>query len=156
MFGNKGDLERHVKIIHEKIKSYICKSCEKNFGKQSDLGKAYKCNSCERSFGVKGSLKGNLKTVHGKRRDFSCDVCCKKLSSNFILKKHIQIFHTNIKSKSTGNKTSLKIQQGEENSNAITKVKNPKFDTILPKLEISDSKSIVKCQLSEEYFSHEN
>ena len=92
----------------------------------------YKCDSCQRSFGVKGSLEGHLKTVHGKRRDFSCDVCSKKLSSNFILKKHIQIFHTNIKLKSTKNKTSLKIQAVEQNSNAIAKVEDPNFDTTLP------------------------
>ena len=134
--------KKHVKIINEKIKSYICKSCEKSFGKQSDLEKhvktvhenikAYKCDSCDKSFGVKGSLKGHLKTVFGKRNDFSCDVCSKKLSSNFILKRHIQIFHTNIKSKSSKNKTKLKC-------NAIAKVEDRKFDTTVPKLEITDS-----------------
>ena len=48
------------------------------------------------------------------------------------------------------NKTSLKIQQGEENSNEIAKDENPNFDSTAPKLEINDS--IVKRQLSEEYF----
>ena len=72
------------------------------------------------------------------------------------LKKHIQIFHTNIKLKSTKNKTCLKIQALEQNSNAIAKVEDPNFDTTVPKLDVTDSKSIVKHQLSEEYFSHEN
>ena len=123
-----GSLKQHLMTVHEKIKNH-------------------KCRLCNKSFGHKWILEGHLQTVHGKRRDFSCDVCSKKLVSNFILKRHIQIFHTNIKLKSTKNKTSKKIQPVEQNSNAIAKVEDPNFDTIIPKLDIADSKSIVKCQL---------
>ena len=97
---------------------------------------------CDKGFGKKYNLDNHLKSVHEKGR---CDV----------MKKHIQELHMKIKSKPTKTENSMKIQPVEQNSNEIAKVDDPNFDTV-PKLNIADSKSIVKHQLSEEYFSHEN
>ena len=58
-----------------------------------------------------------------------------------------------IKSKPTKTEKCMKIQPVEQTSNKIAKVEDPNFYL---RLKITDSKGIVKCLLSEEYFSHEN
>ena len=54
--GKKQFLERHTKIIHEKMK-------------------AYKCNSCDKSFGQKGHLNRHVKTVHEDIKLHESRVC---------------------------------------------------------------------------------
>ena len=36
-FGQLGDLRRHIKTVHEKIKDYKCKFCDTSFGVKSSL-----------------------------------------------------------------------------------------------------------------------
>ena len=162
--SQKGDLGKHVKTVHEKIKAFNCNSCEKSFGHRSDLNnhvkivhqnfKNFRCDSCGKCFAQKSGLKGHLISVHKNRRDFSCDVCNKKFVSNSDMEKHIQKVHLKVKSKPTETERSMKIQQDEQNKNEIAKVEDP--DTTVPKLEVNDIKTIVKFQLSEEYFTKEN
>ncbi len=47
LLAKKGDLDKHIETLHEKVKSY-------------------KCESCEKSFSQKGHLQRHLKTVSRK------------------------------------------------------------------------------------------
>ena len=57
-FAQKGQLKRHVKVIHQQIRPFECDQCKKTFTK-------------------KNHLKGHVKAVHQKIRPFEC-VQCKK------------------------------------------------------------------------------
>uniref|UniRef100_A0ABD2XKY1 C2H2-type domain-containing protein n=1 Tax=Trichogramma kaykai TaxID=54128 RepID=A0ABD2XKY1_9HYME len=75
-FGQKSDLFRHKKTIHERRKDYSCDKCKKKFGQKSYLHvhlktvhegqRDYACKKCEKKFGIKANLLTHLKTVHKK------------------------------------------------------------------------------------------
>ena len=73
-FKQKGDLKRHVKIIHEKVRSFICKFC--------DL-----------SFQTRGTLNRHVNSKHQEKKPFKCDVCDLAFSRSDHLKKHKKCKH---------------------------------------------------------------
>ena len=61
-FNRPYALRRHIKNVHEKEKSYICKICQKTFG-----------------YGAVGKLNTHMRVVHGGERHHTCVKCKKKL-----------------------------------------------------------------------------
>jgi hypothetical protein len=67
----KNNLERHIKIVHLKIKDFQCQECE------------YKCS-------IKSHLKTHVIQVHLKIKDFKCPKCDYKCANNGNLQRHIR------------------------------------------------------------------
>ena len=89
-FSRKGDLNTHVKAVHDKIKDVECPECESKFSR-------------------KGDLKQHIKAVHDKIKDVECDKCEYKCSKKSVLNQH-QKYYCNggiASNKSTGE---LKVQ----------------------------------------------
>ena len=73
MFSNKGNMERHVKMVHEMIKNYKCESCTKSFFAKADLGQHHsevhdgqkvKWNECSMMFTNKWNMVRHVASVH--------------------------------------------------------------------------------------------
>ena len=95
-------------------------------------------------------MNRHIATVHENRRNSQCDVCGKNFISNSDLKKHIQEVHMKI------NRITKKETPNQNSTNAIIEYDENHLDTVLPKLEITESKNYVKCELSEDYFSKDS
>ena len=96
-------LQRHIKMVHGKIKDFKCTKCEY---KSSDNGnlqrhinsvhlkiKDHVCEyeNCDMKFSENGNLQTHIKQVHDKNKDFKCTECEYKCSTNSELKRHIKI-----------------------------------------------------------------
>ena len=103
-------------------------------------------------FSLRTYLNRHIATVHENRRNSQCDVCGKNFISNSDLKKHIQEVHMKIKK----NPTCEEKQQSAQNPHTIMESEGDSLDKIVPKLEITENKSSVKLELSEDYFSKDN
>ena len=102
-FANNGKLDLHVDIFHE----FKCELCNEFFFMESALNvhmnsvhegqKNYKCDYCEKSFGSKQVLEKHTLNIHGQViRCYICEttlesgeLCGKKFSTDFDLKRHI-------------------------------------------------------------------
>ena len=71
-FSQKGHLNVHIKMIHDKIKDFECPNCDSKFS-------------------TKGSLTRHIKQVHDKIKDFECPKCNSKFSTKGHLTRHIKI-----------------------------------------------------------------
>ncbi|XP_049960064.1 telomere zinc finger-associated protein-like isoform X2 [Schistocerca serialis cubense] len=74
-FTRKGDVERHVRIVHNKQKPY-------------------KCSKCHRCFGDKKNLRWHLMN-HDKRLFYACEVCGFKFGKREYWENHVRIIHPN-------------------------------------------------------------
>ena len=102
-FSHKSVLEKHVKKIHENIKSYKCNLCEKTFGGRSHFEthvkivheniKAYDCNTCNKSFGNKKDLERHVSTIHEGIKAYKCDSCDKDFGYKSNLRRHSNTVH---------------------------------------------------------------
>lgn len=117
------NLRSHIQQVHERLRRYICPTCDKTFGKKSGLNrhiqtvhekiKNFLCDLCERSFGEKIQMQRHRK-IHFKevnqepdffddsmkdeeivedKKRFICGICKKKVNSKSILKRHKMIVH---------------------------------------------------------------
>jgi uncharacterized Zn-finger protein len=103
----KGNLKRHIKMVHDKIKDFECSLCDYKFSTKGNLKthikqvhdkiKDVQCSLCEYKFSTKGNLKTHIKQVHDKIKDFECTLCEYKCSEKNTLKKHIKQVHDKIK-----------------------------------------------------------
>ena len=67
-------LKRHVELVHEKIKRYVCTICKAQFGQSHNL-------------------KAHVSGVHEGAKPFECQFCDKKVSSKQLLNHHIKRLH---------------------------------------------------------------
>ena len=120
-FSSKGNLNQHVKAVHEGIKPYICAQCGYRTARKSDLHKhlpihtgqkPYQCETCSVSFSFKRSLDRHVKEVHeclkthtcpqcGYRtaydeKPYQCETCDKAFAQRGDLKRHVMI-HEGVK-----------------------------------------------------------
>merc|ERR1712150_411929 len=71
----RGNLDRHVRLVHNGIKDFTCAYCGKVFGLKQYLNnhiirlhekvKKHKCGVCGKSFGIKDDVKKHARKVHG-------------------------------------------------------------------------------------------
>ena len=73
-FSSKRNLERHVKVVHDKIKECRCEECGKLFA-------------------VNGDLKRHIESVHKVLKRFECTECGQSFTRKHHLEKH-QMTHT--------------------------------------------------------------
>mmetsp|Transcript_21961 Transcript_21961/g.60141 ORF Transcript_21961/g.60141 Transcript_21961/m.60141 type:complete len:340 (+) Transcript_21961:144-1163(+) len=73
-FGEKGNLARHIRIVHDKVKEHVCSECGKAFGQKGDLVK-------------------HIKTIHEQERIFTCPVCNKAFSEKGNMTRHMRTVH---------------------------------------------------------------
>jgi hypothetical protein len=71
-------LQRHIKMVHDKIKDLKCSICD--------------YMTCKNS-----NLKHHIKAIHDKIKDFECVICPYKCSQNITLQQHIKQVHDKIK-----------------------------------------------------------
>jgi len=67
MFGLKGNLQRHLKTVHDYIKKFQCKICQKMFGQNR-------------------YLEVHLKAVHENMKEYQSDIFKKCLNKIHTLK----------------------------------------------------------------------
>ena len=94
-----GDLN----IVHEGIKKYNCKVCNRSFGTSSHLKhhlktvheKNFKCEFCEKCFGLKMNMIKHINIVHKGMKQFNCTInSCEKVFCTIIgFTKHVQSAH---------------------------------------------------------------
>lgn len=99
-FKMRGDLLRHVKIVHEGKKMYSCKFCSKKFGHSGHLNRhiqsvhlqqrRFKCDQCGFQFYQASHLQSHMNHIHnGSRKTFECTACGALLKSQTALKNHV-------------------------------------------------------------------
>ena len=154
-FHKPNQLKRHISVVHLKEETFQCKSCENQFNSLHYLKrhmkevhenvKKHKCNICGRYFTYPRDVRNHIKKTHEKIKDYKCNCCEKTYSDKSHLKRHFISVHEEKRC----NENNMKIET-QENTNENVEPYN--FDTNLSKLEISNTKSIVKIELSEDYF----
>ena len=102
-----GNMKRHIKAVHDKIKDIKCDKCDAVFFTKChlkdhvkavhDKTKDIKCNKCDFVCYSNGGLKLHTKAVHDKTKDIKCDFCNYVCSRNGIMKAHIKRKHDKIK-----------------------------------------------------------
>ncbi|KAA8495918.1 Zinc finger protein [Porphyridium purpureum] len=75
-FRRRGDLRRHVKTVHEGLKSYECE-----------------VNQCGKKFAQIVHLQTHVRVIHEKRRDFACDLCHRTFAVKSNFTKHLRSLH---------------------------------------------------------------
>lgn len=105
----KGNLGRHVKAVHDRIKDIECGHCDRMFSDKGTLNQHIKevhskiqdfnCDQCPKMFTRKGHLKLHIKQVHSKIQDFNCNRCSYICSTNNDLTRHIKLVHDKIRDK---------------------------------------------------------
>lgn len=98
-FKMRGDLLRHVKIVHEKKKMYSCAHCDKKFGHSGHLNRhiqsvhlqqrRFKCHICGFQFYQASHLQSHISHIHKQqRKTFRCKYCDKEFKSQNALRHH--------------------------------------------------------------------
>jgi uncharacterized Zn-finger protein len=158
-YAKLGNLNRHIRTVHEHSTDFKCGQCDKTFGQKCNLMrhietvhkgiKAFKCNQCNKSFGLKNNLKKHIKTVHNHIKAFECQKCNKSFGQKSNLKNHIKVVHNYIKAfecnhcnKSFGLKSNLKRHRcGHKGSKVEALVEDAIFKYgFRPKVDFSREK----------------
>lgn len=102
-FKMRGDLLRHIKIVHEGKKMYTCETCGKKFGHSGHLNRhiqsvhlqhrPFKCKFCGFRFFQQSHLQSHIGHIHGQRTSLSCKECGYRASSENALKSHTDDVH---------------------------------------------------------------
>jgi hypothetical protein len=109
VFGQAGDLRRHVDTVHLGLKKYVCDfdECAKAFGEASNLrahismvhmgSKKHVCDfdECAKAFGLSSGLRRHVSTVHMGSKKYVCDFdqCTKAFAETCNLRAHISTVH---------------------------------------------------------------
>ena len=85
VFGMKGGLSSHIKLVHENMKPFKCDKCPIQFKSQVALKRhvlcvheklrLHPCPECKNEFGYQETLQAHFKYVHENVRPFICDLC---------------------------------------------------------------------------------
>ena len=96
-------LRRHIKVVHQRIKSFLCDYCGKAFGFSSHLKrhvktvhkhiKLFTCDICCRSFDTSSHLHRHVSSVHEHIKPYTCFFCKSQFAEKFNLKLHMRKFH---------------------------------------------------------------
>ncbi|KAI0775333.1 hypothetical protein BC629DRAFT_700552 [Irpex lacteus] len=125
MFTTKGDMNRHIRTVHDGIRDYVCKECGDCFGQRTSLQghqskhtgeKPYHCTvgGCNRRFGDASSRTRHAKEVHGSHY-YTCIFprCNKTTKRKSVMDKHLKKAH-NVKGTAVDEITERSIRVKEE------------------------------------------
>ena len=100
--STKGNMKKHKKAVHWKIKDYQCSECDKCFSEKSSLEahdlfskiNKVQCFSCYKSFCHKDDLNKHTREIHMKIQNYQCSQCEKSFSQKQNLAIHFKRIHT--------------------------------------------------------------
>lgn len=103
-FKLRGDLQRHIMVVHEKEKRFECGTCGKTFGHSGHLNRhaqshrgerRFKCSHCGYKFLQRSHLLSHVEHVHGSSRDrvHGCSLCKLRVATVSELRRHLQTVH---------------------------------------------------------------
>jgi uncharacterized Zn-finger protein len=111
--SRKGDLQKHIKAVHDQIRDFKCDSeccnytCSENETLQAHIKavhdniKNFKCDreGCDFRCSTNSNLQVHIKAVHYNIKNFKCDRdgCYSTFSRNADLQQHIEALHDKIK-----------------------------------------------------------
>ena len=104
----KGNLDRHIRVVHDKILNHVCKDCgcafsEKRYLKNHTInahnhgGEKLKCLKCPYKTTSTYNLDAHVRAVHDKIKRHLCKLCGYAFSHASNLRKHINQVHKKIK-----------------------------------------------------------
>jgi KRAB domain-containing zinc finger protein len=67
-------LNKHIRVVHKRLRDYICDICAKAFSESRDL-------------------KAHRQQFHMQQREFQCDKCGRKFGENKKLVRHVRARH---------------------------------------------------------------
>ena len=101
--GDVSNLNKHVRVVHEKRKDHTCPQCDAAFGEASTLKahvravhekrRDHACPQCDAAFGRASNLKAHVRAVHEKRRDHTCPQCDAAFGEASNLSRHVHTVH---------------------------------------------------------------
>lgn len=128
-FKMRGDLQRHVKIVHERQKLYSCSTCGKSFGHSGHLNRhvnsvhlqrrRFKCPLCGFQFFQASHLQSHMNHVHGEKKSIECEHCGVRVKSQSAMRYHLTVCSTLNTGISSGKGTMNSGECGEVASNRL-------------------------------------
>lgn len=106
-FKRRSDMNRHVRVVHEKQRPFQCPQCLQRFGEKSNMQKhvrmvhqnirGFHCNHCGAKFGQRGNCEAHVRAVHEKRPGkYECEQCSKAFTRKSHLLDHYHAEHPSI------------------------------------------------------------
>ncbi|CAH2050391.1 unnamed protein product, partial [Iphiclides podalirius] len=97
-FTTRSSAASHKRVVHDKIKSYVCDLCGYACGTNGELrqhraihsdDKPYECRKCSKRFKTYSNLKTHVDTHEDT--SYTCYVCSRVLNSRRTLRKHLLV-----------------------------------------------------------------
>ncbi|XP_045496111.1 zinc finger protein 708-like [Colias croceus] len=97
-FTTRSSATSHKRVVHEKIKSYVCDLCGYACGTNGELrqhraihsdDKPFECRKCSKAFKTYSNLKTHMDTH--EETSYVCFVCSRVLNSRRTLRKHLLV-----------------------------------------------------------------
>lgn len=98
-FGQKSNLNKHIRTVHENRRPFVCDRCPSTFGHKNllvehvrtahDGERPFVCDQCGVSFGRRSNKYQHVQMVHIKRRSFQCQICAMTFGLKGNLSKHV-------------------------------------------------------------------
>ncbi len=99
-FTQVGDMRKHMRTVHERLRPYKCEICGRSFGENGNLQKhrrsvhlkerPFSCPRCAASFAFKDGLTRHIKLVHENQHPFHCTLCGARYKQKSQLRKHAE------------------------------------------------------------------
>ncbi len=112
-FRSKNFRNRHIEVVHNRIKRIKCNFCDLTFSWHNDrivhTNKAHRnflpedqkvetiCQQCGKDFSSARNLSKHVDIVHRGIKTFKCDICPRSFGSKDNLKSHVDVTHKNIR-----------------------------------------------------------
>lgn len=100
-FSRNDTLNKHLSIVHLKMRDHQCEHCGKKFGEKGHLTQhiheqhsatppAFTCDVCGHEFNKKGNLTRHM-LIHKEEYPFKCRYCGKQFNNASNLRQHIKL-----------------------------------------------------------------
>ena len=100
---SKGNMNKHIDVIHEEKKPYQCSICEyrctmkgkmnRHINSVHEGKKPHKCSICDHCFALKHQLKVHISAIHDGKKPNKCSICDRCFALKQQLKVHIDAIH---------------------------------------------------------------